>query len=172
MCIYTPTWLYIKEHSTTGLRYFGKTVKDPLKYSGSGTRWLHHLRKHGKEHVTTVWSCLFTSREELIEFATFFSEEFNIVKSNHWANLCPESGTDGGYRQNNYFIEYNKIARSDAHNAAISNAKKGKATKQFPVTINSIYYPSMVNASRSLKVSEQTIYRWVKHGKAVVNGSS
>ena len=38
MTIYTsttipPTYLYIKEHSITGLKYFGKTTaKNPLKY--------------------------------------------------------------------------------------------------------------------------------------------
>jgi hypothetical protein len=26
--IYKPTWLYIKRHTITGLKYFGKTVQD------------------------------------------------------------------------------------------------------------------------------------------------
>ena len=26
---FKPTWLYIKQHNTTGLKYFGKTTKDP-----------------------------------------------------------------------------------------------------------------------------------------------
>jgi len=35
--IMKPTYLYIKEHSKTGLKYFGKTTKsDPTVYDGSG----------------------------------------------------------------------------------------------------------------------------------------
>ena len=35
-----PTYLYVKQHNKTGLKYFGKTTKkDPLKYKGSGLYW-------------------------------------------------------------------------------------------------------------------------------------
>ena len=35
-----PTYLYIKQHSVTKLKYFGKTnSEDPIKYSGSGKYW-------------------------------------------------------------------------------------------------------------------------------------
>ena len=44
---FNPTWLYIKEHNVTGLKYFGKTTRDPLKYKGSGTHWTRHISKHG-----------------------------------------------------------------------------------------------------------------------------
>lgn len=53
--IYTPTYLYIKQHTITGKLYFGKTIKDPEKYMGSGTHWKRHINKHGKEHVETLW---------------------------------------------------------------------------------------------------------------------
>lgn len=29
-----PIYLYVKTHRKTGLKYFGKTVKDPLTYKG------------------------------------------------------------------------------------------------------------------------------------------
>ena len=29
-----PTYIYIKQHLKTGLKYLGKTVKDPYKYLG------------------------------------------------------------------------------------------------------------------------------------------
>lgn len=35
--------LYVKIHNVTGLKYFGKTTKDPFKYRGSGKYWLAHL---------------------------------------------------------------------------------------------------------------------------------
>jgi hypothetical protein len=101
MCIYTeipPTYLYIKKHSITGLKYFGKTTEsDPYKYLGSGTYWKKHYKKHGKEFIETIWvSDPFTDKELLIEFALKFSEENNIVKSKDWANLIPENGLQGG----------------------------------------------------------------------------
>jgi hypothetical protein len=95
MNIYKPTWLYIKQHNLTGLKYFGKTIKkDPAKYRGSGKYWLQHLNKHGN-NVSTVWCKLFETQESLVEFAQKFSEENNIVDSTEWANLKAENGLDG-----------------------------------------------------------------------------
>lgn len=102
-----PTVLYVKEHTKTGLRYFGKTTKidNVTTYSGSGKYWKRHIKTHGKEFVTTVWvSKVFTDYEDLKEFALFFSSFFNITKSKKWANLIEETGIDGGeplYGDNN-----------------------------------------------------------------------
>ena len=42
-------YLYIKTHSKTGLKYLGYTQKkDPFSYTGSGTYWKRHLKKHGE----------------------------------------------------------------------------------------------------------------------------
>jgi hypothetical protein len=94
--LFKATYLYIKEHNTTGLKYFGKTTrKDPVKYLGSGTYWVRHLNQHGRD-VSTIWYKLFTSREDLVEFALSFSKENDIVASAAWANLKPEDGLRGG----------------------------------------------------------------------------
>jgi hypothetical protein len=94
---FVPTWLYIKRHSITGMLYFGKTVsKDVNKYKGSGTLWLRIIKKHGKEHVETLWSELFTDIHEMSEFATSFSIAMNIIESDCWANLIIENGLNGG----------------------------------------------------------------------------
>lgn len=96
MNIYKPTWLYIKQHNVTGLKYFGKTSqKDPTKYKGSGKYWKSHLKKHGN-NVTTIWCQLFTSKEDIVEYAVQFSKENQIVESKEWANLKEENGIDGG----------------------------------------------------------------------------
>jgi hypothetical protein len=96
MGIYRPTWLYVKQHKITGLKYFGKTTrKNPLTYYGSGKYWKRHLFKHGK-HVDTIWYKLFTDQEELSKFAMSFSTENRIVESSEWANCIPENGMDGG----------------------------------------------------------------------------
>jgi hypothetical protein len=93
---FKPTYLYIKQHTITGLKYFGKTIgKNPVKYLGSGTYWNRHLAKHGKT-VVTLWYKLYTDKNELIEYALNFSKENNIVESVEWANLKPEDGLRGG----------------------------------------------------------------------------
>lgn len=88
------TYLYVKTHSITGLKYFGKTTKNPFKYSGSGIHWKRHLRKHGKEHTTEIIA-EFDDPDDCEAFALAFSHENNIVESIEWANLIPENGKDG-----------------------------------------------------------------------------
>jgi len=86
--------LYIKTHLKTGLKYFGKTTKNPYKYKGSGKYWLRHLKLHGNEVYTDV--VLSTSDEVFCKaYATLFSEVNDIVRSEGWANLRIENGFDG-----------------------------------------------------------------------------
>lgn len=92
--MFKPTFLYIKQHDLTGLLYFGKTVKNPEKYPGSGKRWKSHLAFHGSG-VTTIWYCLFLDKDTCTEFALSFSRLNNIVKDPAWANLIEEDGLNG-----------------------------------------------------------------------------
>jgi hypothetical protein len=89
-------YLYVKQHSITGLKYFGMTKqKDPFKYLGSGKYWKLHLNKHGSNIQTLeVWG--FDNQEMCTEFALKFSEQNNIAESDKWANLKLENGSDGG----------------------------------------------------------------------------
>jgi len=89
---YQSTWLYVKRHAVTGLKYFGKTIQDPYKYKGSGLRWSNHLKVHGRHHVETLWCQQFDDIYELVEYALTFSRENDIVASPEWANLVPENG--------------------------------------------------------------------------------
>jgi len=81
---FIPTFLYIKEHPITGLKYFGKTTGTEKylleEYLGSGDYWEDHLRIHGKQ-VDTPWYCLYTEKEELVKFALMCSEQWDIVKA-------------------------------------------------------------------------------------------
>lgn len=96
MSIFKPTYLYVKTHNITGLKYFGKTVrKDPFSYYGSGTRWIYHLKKHGYDISTEIIG-LFSNEEECRQVALDFSVNNNIVKSNKWANLKMEK-IEGGW---------------------------------------------------------------------------
>lgn len=99
MKIFKPTYLCIKRHSVTGLKYLCKTTmtyEKMLKYRGSGKYWKTHLKIHERKYVETPWFCLFEEKEELTKFALMCSKQWDIVKSNEWANLKHENGLDGG----------------------------------------------------------------------------
>lgn len=100
MTEFKPTWLMIKQHSVTGMKYFCKTTKptlsQSLKYYGSGLRWKKHIAKHGKQFVTTEWISLFYDMDECMAYAIQFSEYNYIVSSDEWANLVIETGLDNG----------------------------------------------------------------------------
>ena len=106
---FKPTYLFIKEHSITGLKYLCKTTRScekMLKYKGSGRYWNRYLKKHGTNQVETPWYCLFYDKDELITFALMCSEQWDIVRAKDengqkiWANEKPENGLDGAITGN------------------------------------------------------------------------
>jgi dsDNA-binding SOS-regulon protein len=95
MKAFSPTYLYVKRHTITGLLYLGKTKKNPATYLGSGLYWSRHLKVHGKL-VETLWCKLYTDKDECQHVALKLSTWFNVVNSKLWANLKHENGLDGG----------------------------------------------------------------------------
>jgi len=87
-------YLYLKRHNITGLKYLGKTTKDPYSYNGSGKYWLRHLKKHGTD-ITTKILYQTQSNEDFRLVGEYFSKKWNIVKSKQFANLMTETGTGG-----------------------------------------------------------------------------
>jgi hypothetical protein len=95
--MFKPTYLYIKTHNVTGLKYFGKTVNEnPSQYRGSGVRWLNHINYHGND-VSTELLGYFVTEDSCREAALAFSKEHHIVESSEWANLEEEDGLNGGF---------------------------------------------------------------------------
>ena len=98
---FIPTYLYIKTHNVTGLKYFGKTTNDPDRYRGSGKYWLAHIKKYSYDVTTEIFG-YYIDKEQCIKAATQFSKDNNIVyavnESNKkiWANQIIENGIDGG----------------------------------------------------------------------------
>lgn len=92
---FKPTYLYVKTHNVTGLKYFGKTTSNRNRYRGSGYHWVRHIAKHGYD-VTTEIVGYFIDQDECMKFALEFSNRHNIVKSPEWANLMLENGLSGG----------------------------------------------------------------------------
>lgn len=116
-----PTYLYIKTHNITGLKYFGKTTQDPFSYRGSGKYWLRHISYYGN-NVTTEIIGYFTNKDECKTAALNFSLENNIVDSHEWANLIEENGLDGGATTWG--------PRSEETKQKISEAQKGKIVSE------------------------------------------
>jgi len=85
-------YLYKKTHRKTGLQYLGVTSQsDPYAYTGSGVRWKNHLNEHGYDCDTEILLET-SSKEELKEVGLYYSNLWNIVESDSWANLIPEAG--------------------------------------------------------------------------------
>jgi len=88
-------YLMVKTHTTTGLKYLCQTKgKNPFKYLGSGKYWRIHLAKHGPNIVTEIIrEC--QTKEELGYWGVYYSNIWDIVNSNDWANLRIENGSGG-----------------------------------------------------------------------------
>lgn len=113
-------YLYKKTHSITGLSYLGKTTQDPMKYKGSGTYWLRHLKTHGNTVTTEILRECSTT-DEVTKWGIYYSNLWEVVSSSSWANLKPESGDGGSAGGVNKKIETKrKISKSmlgrTAHN--------------------------------------------------------
>lgn len=99
--------LYVKTHKVTGLKYLGKTEKDPYTYSGSGIRWKRELNKYGNDVETEI---LFQSEsfEDIREKGLYYSELWNIVESDDWSNLIEENGSGG---DTSAYRDYEEMSR-------------------------------------------------------------
>jgi hypothetical protein len=108
-------YLYIKT-SPFGLKYLGKTTKNPFTYNGSGKIWKRHIKKHNLTHINIKTEIVFETdnKEELIKMGNELSVKYNVVKSSDWANLRIENG-DGG--DTSKFIDYSKPVFHDKHRA-------------------------------------------------------
>jgi hypothetical protein len=161
---FKPTYLYIKQHSITGLKYLGKTTRDPNKYKGSGTRWKNHLKKHGNS-INTTWIKLFYDIDTLVKVSLLLSDILNIVESKNWANMRPEDGLSGGdtsksknYKQGmitrDISGEKNPMfgrSRPDTANFLKEAKQKMIKANNCPVNCEGIDYPSVGEAQKQQK---------------------
>lgn len=131
-------YLYVKTHNITGLKYLGKTSKDPYKYLGSGLYWLKHLAKHGN-NITTEILLETDNTEEIKEKGLYYSKLWNVKASPGWANLTDEEGTGGaifkGRKHSQESIQKMKDSKkgkkfSDTHRQRLSESHKGTRTGQ------------------------------------------
>ena len=125
-------YLYVKTHNKTGLKYLGKTTKDPYVYLGSGVDWKLHLKEHGEDHNTEIIrEC--QSNQELNQWGRYYSNLWNVATNPEWANRIPETGGGGNhteerkelYRQQQ--LGRKKPPRTKEHTEKIAVRARGKS---------------------------------------------
>jgi hypothetical protein len=119
-------YLYIKTHNVTGLKYLGKTSKDPFTYFGSGIYWKQHIKQYGKDIRTEILKeC--TSKEELSKWGRYYSDLWDVAKSSDWANKIPETGgSDFGVNHPCYGKKNDAVARSNTERRGENHPMFGK----------------------------------------------
>ena len=119
--------IYVKrtpptENHPDGYFYLGKSKLEGKRfesYLGSGKIWKKHLKKHRfKKNDIDTWVLHETEdKEDLKRMGIYYSNLFNVVESELWANLRKEDG-DGGdgskYIDWEYYNKY-KRSRGDKH---------------------------------------------------------
>jgi hypothetical protein len=93
---FAPTALLVLTHNVTGLKYFCKTtrIKNLHWYKGSGIYWKRHMRVHGRDVSAGVVG-IYNDKDRCMAAALAFSEKYDIVNSDEWANLAVENGING-----------------------------------------------------------------------------
>lgn len=103
------TYIYIKTHNKTGVKYLGITTEDPHTYPGSGIDWKQLLLEQGEDHTTEViHEC--QSKAEVREWGLYYSDLWDIVNSPEWMNRKREQGMGGSDPGQNRGKQYNKSA--------------------------------------------------------------
>ena len=132
--------LYVKTHQVTGLKYLGQTSKsDPHKYTGSGKYWLRHIKQHGKNWDTEILLESQT-KKNINRLGAYYSNLWNVVESDEWANLKPETGDGAASGIHNHMKTPDILAKQQAiirhpaikekHRAATIKAMNTPAVKE------------------------------------------
>lgn len=150
--------LYVKTHNDTGLKYLGKTVsQNPEEYQGSGVRWKNHIKKHGYNVSTEI--LLSSDNPELIkEKGIYYSNLWNVVESNEWANLKEEQG-DGGwdYINNDPNIRQKRSDRmSGEKNIMFGSSRRGAENPFYDKNHTEDSKHKISTSKKGVKLGQQT----------------
>ena len=123
-------YLMVKTHSTTGLKYLCKRVttsdSKATSYKGSGKYWKNHLKIHGKKINTEILVKYDLDKiEEFGKLCIEYSNKFNVIKSEDWANLIEENGFSGAV------IGENNPSKNPEVSIKKSKSLKGKYKGEF-----------------------------------------
>lgn len=143
-------YLYKKTHNITGLKYLGQTtLKDPYTYPGSGVYWSSHLRIHGNDCTTEILKeC--STKEELVYWGRYYSNLWDIVNDDQWANLIEEKGTGGD--NSSCWTEDSKVKNKAARDSWNSHIK-GKSYDE----IHGIEKSNQIKRKQSAKLKNKKL---------------
>jgi hypothetical protein len=152
-------YLYLKTHKQTGLKYLGKTIRNPFEYKGSGNFWLNHLKKYGNNVQTEI---LFQTEDKDLfrKTAKEYSIKYNIVESRNFANLTIEEGQGGQTRVGMKHTLDTKIK--------ISNSKKGKPPPNLGIKHTNETKQKIAKSHIGKKHSDETKKKMAERRKGIV----
>lgn len=87
----------LKQHKVTGKKYLcyhHGTLESCYTYTGSGTYWREHIKKHGKK-INTIILLESDNKDSIKAAGLQYSDLWNVVESNEFANLVREDGSGG-----------------------------------------------------------------------------
>ena len=114
----------IKTHSSTGLKYLCITTRENHdSYTGSGVYWRKHLKAHGCDILTDV---IYRSDDyaDFVEMCNYYSEKYDVARSDEWANMVPETGYNNNDGKPNVVLFW-EYADDETKQSIIQ--KRGKA---------------------------------------------
>jgi len=133
-------YLMIKKHNKTGLKYLCQTRrKDPYLYSGSGSYWKMHLESHGYDISTEILGT-YENKKTLNEAGVYYSNLFNVVDSEGWANLRVENGDGGDTSKTDGYINGMKNRRSYSGTDNPNYGKVGSWAGKIGPQLNKTWY--------------------------------
>jgi hypothetical protein len=158
--------LYLKTHNVTGLKYLGTTKKEnPYTYKGSGEDWLPHLKEHGYD-VTTEILFETTNKDELKTKGLYYSELWDIVESEEFANRIPESAGGGG---SNAFRKGTKMITNGVNIKYISKEEiiPEGWTPGLPNNSAKVFSTSTNN---KITITDENIVRYISKDESIPKG--
>ena len=147
----TIYYLYVKTHKITGLKYLGQTsASDPHRYPGSGVDWKVHLKEYGYNYTTEILrEC--QDKNERREWGLYYSNLWNVVDSEAWANRIPETG-GFGIRSPETIAKWKETRiQNDSFRRSLKSIAKHLETKKKNGTISSISPESIAKALATKK---------------------
>jgi hypothetical protein len=143
----------LKIHNKTGLKYLGYTKStDPFGYRGSGIEWCKHIKEHGY-NVTTFILGESTNKKEVLWWGSYFSDLWDIVQSQEFTNLIPETGSGSPIWDEERKKEYQKWWTPER--------RKEWSEREKEKLLDSEYKKTLIQRA----TSEYTKQRMVEHNK-------
>lgn len=143
--------LMIKQHNVTGLKYLCITNrKDYMGYLGSGVEWKKHLKENGNDISTTL---LYETDDydDFVDWCHYYSNYYDVVSSNAWANLVPESGYNNNDGAPNVVLYWKNLD---------DNTKKEIITKRNKSIVDSHWTKGPNSDATKNKLSNRSKAHW------------